>query len=99
MSQEEETFVIPSNPADRKKIKIMLTEMTHIMESLKMKRDEKSEIAAEIQKQFGIPKKIANKLAQTMYKNNYADVMAENEDFDAAYQIIVGSTEVHTEAE
>ena len=80
---------IPSNPADRQKMKTMLAEMTHCLQRADDEKESMKEIADEVYKQFGIPKKIINKLARTMYKRNYADLQAENEDFELLYETLV----------
>lgn len=80
---------IPSNPADRKKMKGMLSEMTHCLQRADDERESMKDIAAEIESQFGVSKKIANKLARTMYKHNYADLQAENEHFEFLYEALV----------
>ena len=80
---------VPSNPADRQKMKTMLAEMTYCLQRADDEREAMKEIANEIQKQFGVPKKIVNKLARTMYKRNYADLQAENEDFELLYETLV----------
>jgi len=78
-----------SNPADRKKMKTMLVEMTHCLQRADDERESMKEIAAEIESQFNISKKIANKLARTMFKHSYSDLQAENEHFEFLYESIV----------
>ena len=80
---------VPSNPADRQKLKQMLAEMTHCLQRADDEREAMKEIADEAYEQFGIPKKIVNKLARTMYKRNYADLQSENEDFEFLYETLV----------
>lgn len=82
-------ILAPSSPADRKKLKTMLSEMTHCMQRADDENESKKEIAEEASKQFDIPKKIINKLAKAMYKHNYDDITAENADFEALYEILV----------
>lgn len=80
---------VPSNPADRQKMKTMLAEMTHCMQRADDEKESMKEIAEEVYNQFDVPKKIVNKLARTMYKRNYADLQAENEDFEFLYEALV----------
>lgn len=80
---------LPSNPADRQKLKTMLAEMTHCMQRADDEKESMKEIADEAVRQFDIPKKIINKLARTMYKRNYADLQAENDDFEFLYEALV----------
>jgi len=80
---------VPSDPAERQKLKSFLAEMTHCMQRADDERESMKEIAEEAYNQFNIPKKIVNKLARTMYKRNYADLQAENEDFEFLYEALV----------
>ena len=81
--------VIPSSTEDRKKLKMMISEMTHCLQRMDMEKESKKEIADEIKRQFDLPTKHINKLASTMYKRNYEDVQAENEDFELLYETLV----------
>lgn len=80
---------VPSSPEDRKKLKMMISEMTLCMQRMDMERESKKEIADEIKSQFEIPTKMINKLASTMYKRNYEDLQSENEDFELLYETLV----------
>ena len=80
---------VPSTNEDRKKLKGMLTEMTHCLQKMDFQRDAKKDIAAGIKEQFELTPKVINKLASTMYKRNYADLQQENEDFEDLYEILV----------
>lgn len=83
------SVVVPSDPNDRKKLKAMLSEMTHCLKRAENERDAMKEIASEAAEQFEIPKKLVNKLARTMYKRNYPDLAAENADFELLYETLV----------
>jgi hypothetical protein len=82
---------IPSSSEDRKKIKTMLTEATHCMQRAEDERQSIKEIIDDAYAKFDIPKKILRKIATTMYKHNYEDVTAENDDFESLYEILVNS--------
>lgn len=82
-------ITIPSSPTDRQKMKQMLAEMTHCLQRADDEKESMKEIAEDVHKQFDVPKKIVNKLARTMYKHNYADLQAENEDFELLYETLV----------
>ena len=84
-----DTAVIPSNPADRQELKTMLSEMTNSMRRIDDEREQISDIAKAIEEKFDIKKKIARKLATTMYKHNYADLQAENAHFEELYETLV----------
>ena len=82
---------IPTSASDRQKLKTMLVEMTHCMQRADDEKEAMKEIGAEASKQFDVPKKIINKLARTMYKHNYADLQAENEDFELLYETLISA--------
>lgn len=81
--------VILSNPVDRQKLKLALVEMTHCFQRMDDERESAKDIAADCEEQYGISKKLINKVAKTMYKHSYADVQAENEHFEFLYESIV----------
>ena len=89
---------IPASVKDREKIKASLVAMTHCMQKMDLEREAKKDLVDTLSKDFSIPKKTLNKLAATMYKRDYADKCAENEDFETLYETLVGSTVVQDEA-
>lgn len=82
-------FAYPSNPEDRRKLKAMIVEMTNALLRVDSERELLKEIAGAASEEFGIKKNLINKLARTMYKNNYADLQAENEHFEYLYEAVV----------
>ena len=80
---------VPSSPADRQTLKTMLVEITNCMLRMDAERDAKKEIVASIKEKFEIQPKLVNKLASTMYKRNYSDLQAENEDFEEMYEMLI----------
>lgn len=85
----ETNVIIPSSPADRQKIKLMITEMTHCMQRIADERSALKDITDEVSKQFNIPKKHVTKLAKTWFKRDFANVRAEQEDFETLYETIL----------
>lgn len=83
--------IIPSNPKDRQQLKQMLVEITNCMQRVDDERESIKEILADVEEKFEIKKKVAKKIATTMYKHNYADIMAENEHFEMLYETLVES--------
>lgn len=81
--------ITPSSKTDRKKLKTMLTECTYCMQRADDEKESIKDIIEEIHTQFEVPKKIARKVATTMYKTNYEDVQSENEDFEILYENLV----------
>ena len=93
MSEQKATgVIIPASSNDRQKLRLMIEEMTHIMADMELKRDSKKDIADKINEDYGIPKKTINKLANTIYKHNYSDIQAENEDFELLYETLIDSS-------
>lgn len=82
---------IPTNPEDRKKLKAMIVEMTNTLSRVDSEREHLKDIADVAVDEFGIKKTLINKLARTMYKNNYADIHQENEHFEFLYESITDS--------
>lgn len=79
----------PSNPADRQKLKLALVEMTNCLARMDAEREAKKDIANTIKEQFEIKPAVANKLAGVMYKQNYASLQQEQEDFELLYETLV----------
>ncbi len=87
----------PSNPADRQKLKAALVEMTNCMARMDGEREAKKDITRRIKEEFEIAPKIANKLAAVMYRQNYADLQAEQDDFELLYETLVEGRKVEVE--
>ena len=83
------TTDLPINPEDRKKLKAMIVEMTNVLSRIESEKEHMSEISDAVKEELGIQKKITNKLARTMFKNNYADLQSENEHFEFLYESLV----------
>jgi hypothetical protein len=94
---EQQDFIMPSNPADRKKIKDMLHEMQGALQFIDDKRAFMKDTAEALQEQFQIPKKISMKMARTLHKNNYTDVSAETDQFTTLFEVLFqgGSVPAH----
>lgn len=91
---------VPSNPADRQKLKTMLVEITKSYLRIDAEKDLIKSSLEDAQEKFGIKKKLINKLAKTLYNNSYADLQAENEHFELLYETLVeGKISVPTLAE
>ena len=83
---------IPTNKEERTKLKAMIVEMTNVLSRVSSEREHMKEIASVASEEFGLEKRLINKLARTMYKNNYADLQSENEHFEFLYEAIVDTT-------
>ena len=54
-----------TNPEDRKKLKAMIVEMTNVLSRVESEREHMSEISDAVKEEFGIQKKVTNKLKIT----------------------------------
>lgn len=88
MSNDVENYNLPSNPNDRKKIKDALYEMAGALQFIDDKRQFINDVASGLSEEFDIPKKIANKLAKTLHKNNYSDVTTEADNFISIFEVL-----------
>ena len=80
---------VPSNPEDRRKLKAAIGEATNCLLRIDGEREQMKEIIASAAEQFGVDKKQLRKIANTMYKHNYADAKAENEEFELLYETLI----------
>lgn len=88
MAASPKDIKLPTSAKDREKLKVMIEEL---VKSMRRKEDESiaiSGIAKEIKALFGLPTKYTNKIARTLYKQNFEDVQADYEAFEAAYVTI-----------
>jgi Zn-dependent M32 family carboxypeptidase len=77
-----------SNPADRKKIKDAIQEISNSMLRMEAERDLIKEIVKEVSAEHQIPKKILAKIAKTFHKQNLTQEVADHEDFVDLYDIV-----------
>lgn len=85
MAKEPVDFTLPSNPADRRKIKDAIYEISGQMQEIKDKRSYISDTKKMLKEEFGLPPKIATKMAKTVFEHNFQDVIAESETFEEVY--------------
>ena len=77
------------NAKERQEFKLMLVEMTKLLQANDDNREALKDIAAAAEEKFSIKKKLVGKLAKTMYKHNYADLQQENEHFSYLYESLI----------
>lgn len=85
------TTVIPSSPADLKKIKQMLGEAVNCEVRIAAERDTRKEIINEIHEQFELPKKMLGRMVKTMYNHNYSEIASEMDEFQLMFEKITQS--------
>jgi hypothetical protein len=86
-----ETQQIPTNPAELKKMKGMVVEMTVCLQNIEDQKDQMKLIAEEYEKSFSIPKKYVTKMARVMFKHSYTTLQSENEHFELLYESVMES--------
>jgi hypothetical protein len=82
---------ILTNPDELKKFKQMIVTVTHYLQQMDDNREAISETITEAAATFSVDKKIIRKLANAMFKGNYADLQEEQERFELMYESMTGS--------
>lgn len=77
-----------SSPADREKIRKMLSEISSSFTRIEAERDLIRETIKEMSDQFQLPKKTLNKMAKVYHKQNFNQEVAEHEEFESLYEEI-----------
>lgn len=78
-----------SNPADRKKIKDALQEISDSMTRMEAERDLIKDIVNDVNDNFKLPKKYVNKMARIYHKQNFAKEQQETDELESLYITIV----------
>lgn len=86
-----------SNPSDRKRLRGNLQEIVELMDKAEQLKIAKKIIVDEIKRQYGIAPGHTNGLAKAMYKDNYSEVRASQEDFETLYEAIIASPQSQRE--
>ena len=78
-----------SNPADRKKIKDALQEISDSMTRMEAERDLIKDIINDVNDNFKLPKKYISKMAKIYHKQNFAKEQQETDELESLYITIV----------
>ena len=78
-----------SSPADRKKIKDALVEISDSMLRISAERDLIKDIVKDISDNHKLPKKYINKMARIFHKQNFAITQQETDELESLYITIV----------
>lgn len=87
--QEDEVGVnlsLPRSPADRQKLKTMISEATYCLQRVDDEKAAIKDIIDVINTDFQLSKKHVRRLINTLYKQNYNDRLAEEEEFEYLYE-------------
>ena len=78
-----------TDPGERKKLKTALSTLTHHFQAIDDQKEAIKETVDDISSSTGLDKKVLRKLAQTMYKRNYASLQEENRHFESLYETVI----------
>lgn len=80
---------ILNNPEERKKFKSALATVTHYLQQIDDTKEGMKETVEALSADYGLDKKVINKLARTMYKHNYGSLQEENRHFETLYELLI----------
>lgn len=78
-----------SSPADRKRIKDAMQEISDSMTRMDAEKDLIKEIIKDLNDQFKISKRILSKMARTYHKQNFHNEQQLNDEFESLYTEVV----------
>jgi hypothetical protein len=81
-----------SNPEDRKNIKLVLDEISNSMVRIAGEREYIKEAISDMSEKYEIPKKILNKMARIYHKQNFTEMVDENDELEALYENVVSGS-------
>lgn len=96
---EHHGLVLPSSPDDRKRLMNGVDEIINCLARISAEQEQKKEIIAHLSEEFDIDKKLLAKAANTLYKDNYQKVAAENEDLELLIETLRLKNSQTTESE
>lgn len=82
-------IVIPSNPADREKIRKVLVDVSNEMTLVDAHRYSIKENLKAMAEEFGLPIKFVNKMAKTYYKDTFDKDTHETDEYVKLYEAIL----------
>jgi archaellum component FlaC len=80
-----------SNPADRKKIREALQEISNSFTRIEAERDLIKDIINDTSESHELSKKVVRKMAKVYHKQNFSEEVATHEEFEALYEEITSS--------
>ncbi len=87
-----EQVILPNDPGQQQKLKIMINEVLSSLQRTDQEKETKKEIVDEIHKQFTVPKKILNRLVNSLHKHNFSDIQKEHDLLEMLHDTIVKSS-------
>lgn len=83
------TFLI-TNPADKKKVKDALFEISGSYARIEAEKELIKDIINDLADNFELPKKQVSKIAKAYHKQSFNQQLAESEEFQELYESIIG---------
>lgn len=88
----DSSFVLPSSPDDRRKIKSSLQAIADELHKIDDMKSFIKDTTDDLNEKFKIPKKLVSKLARTIHKHDYDKQSEESELFRIFYEEVVDKT-------
>lgn len=79
-------FTLPSNPADKKKIRDALYEMAGIKQAIKDQREAYKGLVESLENDYQIPKKLIAKVAKIVEDHNFDAISEEHSAIEYLYE-------------
>lgn len=89
MSEIVQTFVMPSSLEDRKKIMETMGEISASMTRMEGEKDYIKKSISDLSQKFQIPKKLLNRFSRVYHKQNYADELGANSEFETMVELLI----------
>lgn len=89
--ENADSFILPSNPEDRKAILDLFIELSGSFSRIEGERTYIKEALTIASENYNIPKKVLSKAAKVYHKQNFDEVSTEEEQFVDFYEHIVNS--------
>lgn len=83
--------IVPSNPADLKKIKDMMHLISGLLTGIEASRSTINEDLKALAEEFSLPVKFLRKMAKTYHKQTINAELQEMEDFERLYSQVLGN--------
>jgi len=82
------SVMMPSNPADLKKIDTALQQISDSKTRIEAEQEHIKDVVQAIYDDHGLPKKLIRQLAKVWHMRNFAEEVSHQEDFQEAYEAI-----------
>ncbi len=88
----DSNIILPSNPADRKKIMDAMSEISNAYTRIDSEKEYVKDALDTLSKTYNLPKRVLSKLSKVMHKGNFEEEAGNFEDFSDLYETLVGGT-------